>query len=197
MFLDIQKRSAVFLFFLGVAACSRPHGVVLVPSREGQSSFVFLQNEPSPDAQTRPDEEIVPPRALGQLALPSYPPAALAARLGHAVLVLRAVIGTDGRIASLEKSPRGTSTCGAFEKEFLSSIEEAAKQWIFQPAEWRRLEDGTDLNADGKIDFRRVVERRAIVVFYDVRFEFDVRNGRGQVRTLPPQDTSPPTERPR
>ena len=103
---EILKRSAFLLVLLALAACPHPRRAVPTPVTEGQSTFLFLQNEPSPEAQLKPDEEIVPPRASGPLALPFYPPAALAARLGHAVIVLRLVIGTDGRIASAEKSPR-------------------------------------------------------------------------------------------
>ena len=178
---EILKWSASIILF-SLAACSRPHSVVPIPASAGQSSFLFLPNEPSPDALPKKDEEIVPPLASGQLALPSYPPAALAAKFGYATMVLRLVIGTDGRIAGIEQSPHKISSGGAFEKEFRASIEEAVQKWVFHPAEWRRLEDGEDLNGDGKIDFRRVVESRKIVVHYDVQFEFDIMNGKGQVR---------------
>jgi hypothetical protein len=56
-------------------------------------------------------------------------------------------------------------------------------KWRFMPAEFTRLAPGDDYDKDGKPDFRRIVARKEIPVYIDVRFEFEIVDGKGMVRT--------------
>ena len=58
--------------------------------------------------------------------------------------------------------------------------------WKFVPAQWQWLEDGKDLNGDGAPDFRRVVKAEAVAVYLDVRFDFKIVAGKGEVRKTGP-----------
>jgi hypothetical protein len=55
------------------------------------------------------------------------------------------------------------------------------------PAQWQWLQEGKDLNGDGAPDFSRVVRAESVVVYLDVRFDFRIVAGRGEVsKTGPP-----------
>jgi hypothetical protein len=144
----------------------------------GKASFRFITEK----RDVVEGQEFEPARPNGPLTLPQYPPAALAARAGDATVVLRFVIDDNGTITQIGLSPRGGTTPGRFADEFRAAAETAVRSWKYLPARIDWVVPGTDINGDGKPDFRRVVRSETVPVYLDVRFEFQCTEGKPQVR---------------
>ncbi len=176
---------------LGSAGCA-PHTVLMPPatpsepdSARGQASFTVIP-DPGPAPELPKDREFVRPRAIGQLATPIYPEAALAAKFGNISVTVRIIIGTEGVVTKIDDSPNGAPAAGPYAHEFRAAVDDTVHKWRFEPAALRQFEDGADLNGDGQPDFKRLVWSQDVPVYIDVRFDFEIVNGKGQVN-LPRQ----------
>lgn len=163
---------------VGILACARTAKVqkpaLPEPSLEGRSSLRFLQDEAR--AQAAPGgeeatEQLISPTPSTDNALPAYPESALRARYGAAFTVVRAVIDSEGHVVHVAPSPRHASSEGPFARDFRAVADEAVGQWRFAPAlRQRRLPSGH-------------LERKPTAVYIDVRFDFTIVEGKGQVRS--------------
>ena len=166
---------------LAGAACSRRRAVVspALSDAKGVTSLQFL-NEPIIDLSE--GQELQPPTPNGELALPSYPQRALRARAGAAV-VLRFVINVQGEVVQVLDSPIATPLRGRYAEDFRVAAEKAIRTWRFKPAELQWLAKGKDLNGDGKPDFLIVLKSEPVQVYTDVRLDFSIVKGKGQVHS--------------
>jgi hypothetical protein len=153
------------------------------PPAEGRSSFDFMLNTPDLDTEPPRDQELRAPMLREEPPLPVYPATALAAGAGPATVALRLRLDREGRIAEVGQSPRLPSTPGPYAADFRRAAEEALAGWSFAPAIWRQFEPGEDLDGDGVVDYRRMIESRAVEFYLDIRFDFEIVDGRGTVST--------------
>jgi hypothetical protein len=148
---------------------------------EGRTSSRFVFDPGNPALGLPKDVEFHPPQPLGRLGLPDYPVTALAAR-EDAVVGVRFVVNPEGAVGTVLPSPLVASTGGTLAGEFQAAAEAAVRGWKFVPGWIARLEEGNDLDGDGKPDYKRAVELRNISVYLDVRFDFELTEGDGKVR---------------
>ncbi len=113
--------------------------------------------------------------------LPEYPLRALEGGAGASSVFVRIVIDEKGKVAEVLDSAKGTSTPGPYATEFRSAVEEAVRGWSFQPGVIWRFRDGNDLDGDGKPDYRVTEGREFVSVYYDLRFDFEIVDGKGVV----------------
>jgi hypothetical protein len=73
----------------------------------------------------------------GDLASPTYPPAALAAHAGWVILGVRITIDTTGRVSDVQLNPLGLSNAGRFTDDFLQAVAATVRTWTFFPAHYR------------------------------------------------------------
>lgn len=174
--------AALLLLFAGCAGrrAAVDPGETSPPAR-GRSSYDFLLDSAPVDTTAPADEELRPPVIAEEPALPAYPPEALAGGAGPSVLAVRILVDTEGLVAEVAESPRLPSTPGPYASRFRQAVETVLTEWRFHPALWRRYEPGEDLDGDGVADYRRVVETRAVNFYLDVRFDFEIVDGRGRV----------------
>lgn len=149
----------------------------------GAATFDFMYNGSSVDTAPPEDQELRPPVIAEELALPAYPAQALSGGAGPSTVAVRILVDTEGRVAEVANSPRLPSTPGPFAPDFRRAVEDVLAEWRFWPACWRRYEPGEDLDGDGVADYRRVVEERVVTFYLDVRFDFDIVDGQGRVRS--------------
>jgi len=168
--------SMVAALLAGFTGCSRRQAQIAEPVvvEDGVASMKFITG---PRADVPEDQELQPPRPMGELALPEYPSAALAGHAADSIVYLRFVISKTGEVAKIRDIPDTVSTEGSFAVEFRMAAEKAVRSWKFQPAQWQWLEDGKDLNGDGAPDFSRVVKSERVRVYLDVRFDFRIAGG--------------------
>lgn len=131
----------------------------------GSSSVRFIE-EPSAPASGSAQVADVPPsgdyfkeaQPIAPLALPAYPPRALAAKAGLAIVTVRVFVDAKGRITDIGPSPLGFSTPGPFAGDFAKAVQAALSQWRFQPAQryhleiFRNARGGVDNKESGRMD---------------------------------------------
>lgn len=179
----LSRRWALFSLVLVCSCCTRRHVPIAstsepIPREYPEVAFKVLAPEAK---QSSEDVSYAWPVAKAKLTPPEYPAAALAKQTGPVTVGVRIVIGTEGSVTELIESPRVPSTPSPFLPEFRAAVETAVKTWQFTPAEWRFLEDGSDLDGDGQPDFKRVFARQAIPVYCDVQFDFWISEDKPQV----------------
>lgn len=159
-----------------VSAPARP-----VPRPRGVTGVTFVPDPVAARSEIPPDAEIIPPAAV-LWPSPVYPPEALDRGCGDGVVGLRIVVGVTGAVESISDSPLVRTTEGDCGSLFRAEAEDALRKWRFRPAEWRRMEQGDDVDGDGIPDYQRVIESRKIPVYLDLRIDFEVVEGKGRVR---------------
>ncbi len=155
--------------------------VVAPPRPDGRGTFEFVRAPHSPDAasakpvvqETTAQEEWLPPRAVGKLAEPVYPAAALAAGAGPVTMGMRVVVDAEGKVTEVAPSVRAWSTPTPWAAEFHAAIEATVAQWRFRPAEVRHFTTVT--NAEGT--YRSVTGVEKTEWALHVTFSFSVRGG--------------------
>lgn len=168
-------------------SCSTHRAVGTIPVPEsfhGQSALTILTpSRVGAGTEGAEYEEVIPPRPIGELKGPAYPERPLKAKHGAASVVVRVFLDAEGFVTDVKDSPISSSTGGSFSAEFRSAVEDAVRQWKFQPAEYRQYEQGKDLNGDGKPDYMVLVASKPVPVHFDARFDFSIVKGEGRVQS--------------
>src|SRR5262245_6628988 len=115
--------------------------------------------------------------------LPEYPPAALVDDAPPVTVVVRVVVSDAGAVRQVLGSPLEPPGRSVPEDPFRVEVERAVRTWRFKPALIRTMKEGGDLNQDGKPDYDVLVGEAPISTYLDLRFVFEVVEGRGRVRT--------------
>jgi hypothetical protein len=160
---------------LGCAPARKPAPPAAPPDLEGRITLRVLHDEPDRGGGGPPEpaepEEIVAPRPSPSNRPPAYPEAALKARAAAATTVVRIVIDSEGEVIHVADSPREESSRGAFADAFRAATHGAVSRWRFSPAIRKKTLRGG-----------RVVQT-PITVYLDMRFDFTLVEGRGNVRS--------------
>jgi hypothetical protein len=149
---------------------------------EGQVAFQFV---PDP-ARVRPsltDRQVfMPPRPL-ETPLPIYPESELHKNTGPVTVVVRIFVGTDGSVDQVFDSPLGGSTQIDTGDPFRSSVEQAVRGWRFASGQVRTLAESEGSDGERKPDFRVIADETPVRTYLDLRFTFEVIDGKGRVRS--------------
>jgi hypothetical protein len=108
----------------------------------------------------------IPPSAIGELAKPDYPAAALAARAGKCVVFATVTIDARGAVTEVVPSWQRLNIPNRFSDEFLDAVKAAVRRWKFEPARvvyWQKTPD----------DDLKYLSTETISVRTDVKFTFE------------------------
>ncbi len=172
--------AASVLLAASTACVTTPKAATSPPSPRFRVAFEVI---PPPDSSwpTSTSVERTRPAAVEELAMPTVPPELVAAAPVRATVAVRITVDSDGRVSRVRPSPAAPSHAGPWLDLLLDSVRQAASKWEFVPARERSLSDGPDRDHDGRPDWQNVVSSRAIAVYFDARFTFEVLNGSGRV----------------
>jgi len=160
-------------------AATAPPDTQPLATGKSSASFVF---DPSNPALGLPEDILFDrPRPLDTLTLPIYPDRALAAGDGPHREIVRIIIDNKGHVSEVNDSPLGVSDGGLHAAEFRRVVEDAVRAWRFSPGALRKIVDGNDLDGDGKADYVVTTSWDVVPVYYDVKFTFEIVEGRGVV----------------
>ncbi|MDB6128570.1 MAG: hypothetical protein JWM35_2466 [Verrucomicrobia bacterium] len=161
---DLKTLPGIICISALLSACS--HQPALLPTGEGAFTFVAPQSAPGNDAASSRGPKIgtdfaIAPEPILPLATPVYPPAALAAHRGLAIVGVRLTIDTKGRVSAVDPSLAVFSSANSYAGGFRAAVETAVVQWRFVPAQIQHVEaaksnDGHDvifLRPMGKTDW--------------------------------------------
>ena len=171
---------------VALASCAPKNPVATVPSEPrpssvGKSSGSFVFDPSNPALSLPEDVRFDRPWPRDTLALPIYPERALAAGDGPHRELVRIVIDEQGNVSQVNDSPLGVSDGGPHAPDFRKAVEEAVRAWRFSPGALRKIVDGNDLDGDGKPDYVVTTSWDVVPVYYDVRFTFEIVEGKGIV----------------
>jgi hypothetical protein len=186
----------IIALLVGFTGCKNPSPKVTITSPpeplRGETSFEILKDPNAPKRELEENQSYQQPKAIGKLSMPIYPKAPLDNKVGEVSVAARIVIDVNGKVRKIADSPLISSTPSVYLKDFQKAVEEAMQSWEFEPAEIQQLEDGKDLNGDGKPDYKRVISSQKVPVYLDLRFDFTIVEGRGRVRA----NTTSPSKKP-
>jgi outer membrane biosynthesis protein TonB len=148
-----------------------------VPVKDtGRSAVNFVEPPPAPAAKNVEASTSEPTsrtqyneaRPIKPLAMPVYPPKALAGRAGWNTVGVKFTVGVDGRVTNIRPSILAMSTRGRFAEDFQAAVEAALRQWKFAPAEIQYIEPIPGLD----IPSNRIVRAEKTETELDVSFTF-------------------------
>ena len=156
-----------------------------LPLPEGKSSYSYIFDPANPALGLPEDVQFVRPLAIETKTLPRYPASALAARDGLHREVVRIVIDAKGNVGEVVDSPMEPSDGGPFAGDYRRAVDAAVRTWRFQPGEFRHIKPGGDKDGDGKPDYKIMTSADKVAVYYDIRFTFEIVDGKGVVKATP------------
>jgi hypothetical protein len=180
---NVNRSLALLAPLLLLVSCAKYRASVAIKAPEvahGEVSFKFLADEDSGIKQDPHGWEYHPPRLRGEAVMPSYPEQPLTARFGSALVIVRIAINSAGEVTDV--SPDPDSTEGPFAADFFHAIDTAVRKWKFTRPEWWLLEEGSDINGDGKPDYQKVIEVRPAVASGNMEFLFELIDDQGKVQ---------------
>ena len=155
------------------------------PSPEGKTRFNYIFDPGNPALGLPEDVQFRRPMPKEAKTLPRYPENALAARDSPHREVVRFIIDTHGLVERIVDSPMEPSDGGPFAADYRRAVEEALRTWRFEPGVFQHVKNGDDKDGDGKADYKIMTSWERVPVYYDVRFTFEILDGKGVVKTTP------------
>jgi hypothetical protein len=166
-----------------VAATPVPTPPAAAPARLGQSAYRFLPDPSAkmPEWAENEGDFQKPVPVRGRQPLPEYPEQALEDGVGDAWVTVRIRIGLDGTLTAVTDSPLEASWVGPGAAAFRQSVERALRRWQFEPGFFAKRGASIDADGDGAPDATRIDSWTRVPVYYDIRFDFRIVDGAGQV----------------
>ena len=155
------------------------------PPPEGKSRYSYIFDPGNPALGLPEDVQFRRPLPKETKTLPTYPANALAAHDGPHREVVRFVIDTHGNVDKIVDSPMEPSDEGPFAGDYRRAVEEALRSWRYEPGVFQHVKPGEDKDGDGKPDYKIMTSWDLVPVYYDVRFTFEIVDGKGVVKTVP------------
>jgi TonB family protein len=181
--IQVKRYPILLSFFIFLVSCSHRQSSVAppaIPLGMGEVSYKFLPEDKTGGQKDPQGWEYQAPRLMGGPPLPIYPERPLAARFGQAVVIVRITIAPEGTVTDVSAKPG--STPGRFAEDFFQAVDSAVRKWKFTPPQWWLLEEGKDINNDGKPDYQKVVRIDHVSVSGDVEFQFDLKNPQATIK---------------
>ena len=179
----------ILAFVVGLTGCAAKRPVARTapppPSAEGKTSYSYIFDPGNPALGLPEDVQFRRPFPQDTKTLPKYPENALAVRDGPHLEVVRFIIDTHGNVERILDSPLESSDGGPFAADYRRAVEEALKSWRYEPGVLQHVEPGEDKDGDGKPDYKVMTSSEVVAVYYDVRFTFEIVDGKGVVKTTP------------
>jgi hypothetical protein len=155
------------------------------PPVEGKTTYKLIFDPGNPALGLPEDVQFRRPFPQDTKTLPKYPANALAVRDGPHREVVRFIIDTHGNVERVLDSPLASSDGGPFAGDYRRAVEEALKSWHYEPGVFQHVSPGEDKDGDGKPDYKVMTSWEAVAVYYDVRFTFEIVDGKGVVKETP------------
>jgi len=151
------------------------------PPPTGKTSYQWVFDPASPANALPADVKFFRPIPVDQRTLPEYPAEALAAHDGPHREVVRIIVDRAGLVSKVGDSPLGASDRGEHAAAFRTAVDAAVHQWRFKPGVLYKTVPGNDVDGDGKPDYDVTTSTEIVPVYYDVKFTFEIVDGRGVV----------------
>lgn len=112
---------------------------------------------------------------------PSYPDELLGLELPLQKIVVRIDLNERGHVTSVRTNLELSEADPRYRPAFETAIRLAVAGWCFQPARQRTFVDSPD-DGSGKPPYKMLQAETAVPTYFDIRFLFEVTDGKGLVR---------------
>jgi hypothetical protein len=178
-------RTTIVILALACVACKTAAApkVEALPrdNREGRVGFEVVSDLKPNVPVLGAAEEYRAAYPFPENPLPVYPASLLQHNLPRQEVVVRVIIDGDGNVARFEASPVTSNVEPLYKDDFVHAVEETVKTWRFDPANIRTFGPGPDTDGDGQSDFVEMKDSRNLTSYHDLRFFFEIKDGRGVV----------------
>lgn len=155
------------------------------PLPEGTTRYSYIFDPGNPALALPEGVQFRRPLPQDTRTLPKYPENALAANDSPHREVVRFIIDTHGNVGEIVDSPMERSDGGPFAADYRRAVEEALRTWRYEPGVFQHVKPGEDKDGDGKPDYKIMTSSEMVPVYYDVRFTFEIVDGKGVVKQTP------------
>ena len=176
---DRNRLLTLTLLLLG-ACSSVPPQVAPAPTSEARVVGEVLLDPAAPPTEAPEREVFEAPEQLPGNAMPIYPAALLTAGLAPHTVSVRIVVNADGSVARVMPLPDSDDQVPGYQP-FFDAVHAAVMQWRFEPFRVVHWAEGPDLDGDGEGDSESVVGEETRPFRFDMRFRFEVVDGKAQV----------------
>jgi hypothetical protein len=95
---------------------------------------------------------------------------------------MRILVDDQGQVMEVRGSADRSKADPAYRADFETAISEAVREWQFTPAMRRAYADSPDLDSKGRPLYKVLKSVKPAPSYFDIRFIFEVREGRVVVR---------------
>lgn len=173
----------IVIAFALLAACRSPAPIPQPPAEDthsGRVSGELIVDPAAPASEPEPSEVYEPPTQRSGNVMPAYPADWVQAGLPARTVTVRIVVGRDGQVSKV--LPQGDETADAAELAMRAAVERAVLAWRFEPFRVVQWTDGPDRDGDGLPDSQVAGPAVARPFRFDMRFRFEIVDGKPQVR---------------
>jgi hypothetical protein len=156
--------------------------VAELSAESGAVSAALIEDPNAPAVELGPGEEFLRAQLDGDNPAPVYPRELIARAVAPHRIVVRILFDERGRVLDAGPSPLEPSTLSGYTARFDASVCAALLTWRVYPPAVRKFRPGPDSDADGKPDYRILVDQKPLKSFFDVAFTFEIVNGEPVVR---------------
>ena len=178
--LEVAPTAFLLLFACRSAAPSKTSGVA--PAAVTGKATYEAVIEPSADTAEQVTQRLFIPAAPGrENRAPRYPAELLSVELPPQKIVVRITLDERGHVIAVTANPDASETDPKYRAAFEKAIDIAVDGWQFQPAMQRIFIDSPD-DGSGKPPYKVLKAETPVPTYFDIRFTFEVENGKGLVR---------------
>jgi hypothetical protein len=163
------------------AAANRP---APESSLNGRASYEAVLEPASGTSELVAQREYIPAIPVGDNHVPAYPEQLVGLNLPPQKIVLRLVLDERGDIVAIRPSEIPSEADARYPNEFEAAIGKAIENWRFSPAKRRTFVDAPE-NSSGKPPYKVLKSELPVRTYFDIRFIFEVHDGKGVVRGAP------------
>ena len=140
--------------------------------------------EPSEGTSRQVSQRLFIPAAPGdENEPPVYPAELLSLQLPPQKLVVRIALDERGHVTSIRTNVAATEADPVYRPAFETAIRMAVNDWCFRAAIQRTFVDSPD-DGSGKPAYKMLKAETTVPTYFDIRFIFEVEEGRGVVRQV-------------
>ena len=150
------------------------------PAPTGQTSYEAVLDAGSRATRLAAQREFLPAAPTGENPSPVYPDDLLPFALPRQEIVVRLVLDESGRVAEIQQTDSSCAMDSRFRNVFETAIRDAVQEWRFRPAVRRTYVDAPD-DGSGLPPYKVLRSEAPTRTYFDIRFVFEVRDGRGIV----------------
>ena len=150
------------------------------PVLTGRATYEALSEPNAEVSEKVAHREYIPAQPAVENRPPEYPRQLVGLNLPPQELVVRITLDEYGRPSQIQARDAMSRVDGRYRDAFDAAVRSAIGKWRFTPAAHRTFVDSPDAGS-GAAPYKVLKSEVPIATYFDIRFTFEVRDGKGMV----------------